>query len=200
MSAHSSQICEHCLASCDDCLSVCFFVYVCSFFCQAFSNLLSMGLCDMCVVSSVARHTTRLLRSVFLSICVPHCCTIAKDGILQLWPHRCTTFCQRWDFPVVSPLMQYCQRWDSLVVDPQLLHYCQRWDFGGCVTHIAELLPKMGFSGLSPWLHSERQRWDSLVVFHIAALLPKMGFFSFVHIEALLPKMMGYSDYVHIVA
>ncbi len=128
MSAHSSQICEHCLASSDDCLSVCFFVYVCSFFCQAFSNLLSMGLCDMCVVSSVARHTTRLLRSVFLSICVPHCCTIAKDGILQLWPHRCTTFCQRWDFPVVSPLMQYCQRWDSLVVDPQLLHYCQRRD------------------------------------------------------------------------
>ncbi len=128
MSAHSSQICEHCLASCDDCLSICFFVYVCSFFCQAFSNLLSMGLCDMCVVSSVARHTTRLLRSVFLSICVPHCCTIAKDGILQLWPHRCTTFCQRWDFPVVSPLMQYCQRWDSLVVDPQLLHYCQRRD------------------------------------------------------------------------
>ncbi len=68
------------------------------------------------------------------------------------------------------------------------------------MTYIAELLPKMGFSGLSPWLHLDWQRWDSLVVFHIAALLPKMGFFSFVHIEALLPKMMGYSDYVHIVA
>ncbi len=150
MSTYSSQICEHCLASCDDCLSICFFVYVCSFFCQAFSNLLSIGLCDMCVVSSVARHTTRLLLSVFLSICVPHRCTIAKDGILQLWPHWCTTF---------------CQRWDSLVVDPQLLHYCQRWDFGGCDPHCriiakngilwvvsmdALRLAKMGFSGCVP--------------------------------------------------
>ncbi len=105
VSPHSSQICEHCLAGCDDCLSVCFFVCVCSFFCQAFSNLLSMGLCDMCVVSSVARHTTRLLLSVFLSICVPHCCTIAKDGILlQLRPHQCTTFCQRWDFSSCVPI------------------------------------------------------------------------------------------------
>jgi hypothetical protein len=46
-------------------------------------------------------------------------------------------------FPVVSPLVQYCQRWDS-----------------GCVTYIAELLPKMGF-------------W---VVSMAALRLAKMGF------------------------
>jgi hypothetical protein len=92
---------------------------------------------------------------------------------------------------------------------PTIAALLPKMGFGGCVTHIAELLPKMGFSGLSPWLHLDLQRWDSLVVFYIcstiakdgilwlcstfAALLPKMGFFSFVHIEALLPKMMGYS-------
>jgi hypothetical protein len=81
---------------------------------------------------------------------------------------------------------------------PTIAALLPKMGFGGCVTHIAELLPKngilwvvsmaalrlakMGFSGCVLHLQHYCQRWR---------------FFSFVHIEALLPKMMGYSDYVN---
>ncbi len=144
------------------CLFV-FFVYVCSFFCQAFSNLLSMGLYDMCVVSSMARHHQTL------AVCVS--------------VHLCPTllhYCQRWDSTAMAPLVHYllpkmglssCVPIGAVLpkmgfsgCGPTIAALLPKMRFSCCVTHIAELLPKMGFSGLSPWLHLDWQRWDSLVV------------------------------------
>ncbi len=97
----------------------------------------------------------------------PHCCTIAKDGILWLWTHNCCTTTKDgilWLWTHIAELLPKMGFW---VVSMDALRLA-KMGFSGCV-HIAALLPKMGFFSFV----------------HIEALLPKMmGYSDYVHIVA----------------
>lgn len=214
ISAHSSQICEHYLAGCDDCLSVCFFCVCLLILLSSFLKLAFHGSvwhvcgfihgstppdsCCLCFCPFVSHIAALLPKMGFYSYGPIGALPFAKDGTFQLCPHWCSIakdgILWLWTHNCCTTakdeILLLCDPHCRIIAKNGILWVVSMAALRlakmgfSGCVHIVALLPKMGFSGCV----------------NIAALLPKMGFFSFVHIEALLPKMMGYSDYVHIVA
>lgn len=123
--ADSSQICEHCLAGCDDD----------SFF-----------VCLFCVCPLILPKSVSTAWQVVMIVCLFVFLCMSAHSFVKL-----SQTCFTW----VCVTCVWFHPWLDTPPDSCCLCFCP------FVSHIAALLPKMGFSGCGPT---------------IAALLPKMGF------------------------